>query len=97
MRYIVRFLPLAKEDKKQIRNYLRQFYPGTPIRFSADLKKNIAAIKDNPYMWPEYPEYPVYRRMFCGNYLVFYKVNDDDKIVEIHRILRASWDIPKHL
>lgn len=38
-----------------------------------------------------------YRRMFVGNYVVFYKVNDAEKQIDIYRILRASWDLPRYL
>ena len=60
-------------------------------------KKHIANLKDNPYIYPEYPENTDYRRMFVSNYIVFYKVNDAEKQIDIYRILRASWDLPKYL
>jgi plasmid stabilization system protein ParE len=97
MKYTVRFLSFAQEDKRNILIYLRQFYPSTPGKFSAALKAGISTLKDNPYQYPLYPDYPAYRRMIVGNYLVFYRVNDEALIVEVHRILRGSWDIPHHL
>ena len=97
MKYIVRFSPFAKEDKKEIKAYLSKFYPGTPRRFADLLKKHIANLKNNPYLYPEYSENTNYRRMLVGNYFVFYKVNDSTKQIDIYRILRASWDLPKHL
>jgi addiction module RelE/StbE family toxin len=95
--YTVRFSPFAKEDKKEIKTYLSKFYPETPLRFTASLKEHIASLKDNPYIYPEYPENTDYRRMFVGNYIVFYKINDAEKQIDIYRILRASWDLPKYL
>ena len=97
MKYTVRFSPFAKEDKKHIKAYLSKFYPETPFRFNASLKEYIAKLKDNPYIYPEYPENNDYRRMFVSNYIVFYKVNDAEKQIDIYRILRASWDLPKYL
>jgi hypothetical protein len=35
--------------------------------------------------------------MFVGNYIVFYKVNDAEKQIDVYRILRASWDLPKYI
>ena len=32
-----------------------------------------------------------------ARYLVFYPVNDHARIVEIHRILRGSWNLPQDL
>ena len=76
---------------------MSRFYPGTPRRFTAELKKSIATLKDNPYLYPEYPENTDYRRMSVGNYIAFYKVNEAEKRIDIYRILRASWDLPKYL
>jgi addiction module RelE/StbE family toxin len=97
LKYTVRFSPFAKEDKKNIQTYLSKFYPETPHRFTASLKEHIANLKDNPYIYPEYPENTDYRRMFVSNYIVFYKVNDAEKQIDIYRILRATWDLPKYL
>jgi addiction module RelE/StbE family toxin len=97
LNYHVRFTPIAKKDRKEIKNYLSQFYPETPKRFTASLKKHIANIKENPYMYPLYPENPEYRRMVVDNYIVLYQIYEEVKKIEIHRILRASWDLPKYL
>jgi addiction module RelE/StbE family toxin len=97
LKYTVRFSPFAKEDKKDIKTYLSKFYPETPRRFTAALKEHIDNLKNNPYIYPEYPEKTDYRRMFVGNYIVFYKVNDAEKQIDIYRILRATWDLPKYL
>ena len=48
-------------------------------------------------MYSEYPENIEYRSMLVGNYIVFYKVNEEKKQISIYRILRASWDLPKYL
>ena len=97
MKYTVRFSPFAKADKEEIKTYLAKFYPSTPRRFTAMLKKQIANLKENPFMYPEYPENTEYRHMSVGNYIVFYKVTDIEKHIDIYRILRASWDLPKYL
>ena len=97
MKYPVRFSPFAKEDKADIKAYLSKFYPETPRRFTALLKEQIDYLKDNPYMYPEYPENTNYRHMSVGNYIVFYKVNETEKQIDIYRILRASWDLPKYI
>jgi plasmid stabilization system protein ParE len=73
LKYTARFSPFAKEDKKSIKTYLSKFYPGTPRRFTALLKEHISNLKDNPYIYPVYPENTDYRRMPVGNYIVFYK------------------------
>jgi len=97
LKYTVRFSPFAKEDKNHIKTYLSKFYPETPRRFTASLKEHIENLKDNPYIYPEYQENTNYRRMFVSNYIVFYKINEAEKQIDIYRILRATWDLPKYL
>ena len=97
MKYTVRFSPFAKEDKENIIAYLSKFYPETPNRFKVMLKEHITKLKENPYIYSEYPENIEYRRMLIGNYIVFFKVDEEKKQISIYRILRASWDLPKYL
>ena len=97
MKYKASFTPLAKEDKNEIKNYLSQFYPETPKRFTSTLKKHISNLKENPYMYPFYTENPDYRRMVVDNYIVLYRIIEEVRKIEISRILRASWDLPKYL
>jgi len=37
------------------------------------------------------------RKIVISKYLVFYKVNDKKKTIEIYRILPGSWDIARYL
>jgi addiction module RelE/StbE family toxin len=97
LKYIAIFSILAKEDKNEIKRYLSQFYSETPKRFTTALKKQIVQLKQNPYMYPVYQENPDYRRMIVDNYIVMYKIIEEEKKIEISRILRASWDLPKYL
>jgi addiction module RelE/StbE family toxin len=97
LKYSVKFLILAIEDKKEIKSYLSKFYPKTPKRFTTALKKHISNLIENPYMYPIYPEKPDYRRMIVDNYIVLYQIIEEEKIIKIIRILRASWDLPKYL
>jgi addiction module RelE/StbE family toxin len=96
LKYKVSFTTLAKEDKTEIKIYLSRFYPDTPKRFTSALRRHISNLKENPYMYPMYSENLNYRRMPVDNYIVLYRVIEEKKI-EISRILRASWDLPKYL
>jgi len=97
LKYNTNFSTLAKEDKNEIKRYLSKFYLETPKRFTTALKKQIGQLKKNPYMYPIYQENPDYRRMIVDNYIVMYKIVEEVKKIEISRILRASWDLPKYL
>ena len=97
MKYELIFLPQARTDAEEVRKYLSQYYAGTAGRFFALLKKRISTLKTNPFICEQYHERPSYRKMVVNDYLVFYKVNDDQKRVEIHRILHGSRDIDRFL
>ncbi|OLA32027.1 MAG: hypothetical protein BHW27_07400 [Faecalibacterium prausnitzii] len=61
------------------------------------LGKKITKLGDTPKMCEVYRLDPAYRRMVVDQYLVFYCVNDENKIVEIHRVLRGAWNLPQYL
>jgi addiction module RelE/StbE family toxin len=97
MMYRLKFLDESVADREHVNNYLSQFYPGTSKRFFALLKKKTNRLKTHPYSCPIYEDVPDYRKLVVGDYLVFYIVNEDAKIVEIHRIFHGSRDIRQHL
>ena len=96
MKYSICYSQLAKDDKKEIKAYLSKFYPETPRRFTTSLKKHIANLKDNPYIYPIYFENTEIRRMIVGNYVVFFEIFESEKKIELYRILRASWNLPEY-
>jgi addiction module RelE/StbE family toxin len=107
LKYKIVYLELAREDVKEIRSYLAQFYPGTPAKFLSALKEQIGNLTENPYMYEAYDKMssdntssdktPSFRRMVVSNYLVFYKVDDEKRTIAIHRILHGSRDISKYI
>ena len=97
MNYRLAFLPEAWTDAEEVRQYLSQYYESTAKNFFALLKKKTAALKANPYICEQYQERPTYRKMIVDDYLLFYKVNEDKKLVEIHRIVHGSRDIGRYL
>ena len=97
MTYKIKYLPLAVQDLNDIARYLSGFYPKTASRVLREMRDKITKLSDNPKMCEIYPFDPVYRKMVIDQYLVFYQVNDPARIVEIHRILRGSWNLPQYL
>ena len=63
----------------------------------AELREKITKLGDTPKMCEVYRLDPAYRRMVVDQYLVFYRVTDENKIVEIHRVLRGAWNLPQYL
>ena len=91
--YDVQFMDMAYEDYDAIYEYLSQFYPSTPEKFLAELEKSTATLEHSPYAFEVYAPVPQYRRMVVQNYLVFYKVFEESRKVEIHRILHGARNI----
>lgn len=97
MSYKLRYLPLAVNDIDKMAAYLSQFYPHTAGRVLGAVEKRIADLQQHPQMYAEYSEDSYYRCFPVSNYIVFYHVNSEKETVEIHRILRGSWNLPEHL
>lgn len=97
MTYKIRYLPLAVQDLQDIARYLSGFYPKTARRVLRDLREKIAKLGDTPRMCEVYRPDPAYRRLVVDQYLVFYRVNEEAGAVEIHRVLRGSWNLPQYL
>ena len=95
--YRLKFLPAAKSDRVAIRKYLAQFYDNTVHNFFTLLKTRLSQLKQFPFSCPLYEDAHDYRMMTVGDYLVFYKVNEAEKIVEVHRIFHHSRNISQHL
>ena len=93
MKFRIIFLPQTKNDRAEIKSFLSKFYKGTYKRFSILLKKKISRLKIFPFSGPVYESNPRYRKLIVGDYLIFYKVYESIKIVEIHYIIHSSRDI----
>lgn len=97
MTYKIKYLPLAVQDLNEIARYLSGFYPKTAKRVLKEMREKITKLSSNPRMCEIYHLDPQYRKMVVDQYLVFYRVNEDAQIVEIHRVLRGSWNLPQYL
>jgi plasmid stabilization system protein ParE len=63
MKYEAEYLMLAREDVRQISQYLSQFYPSTCAKFLTQLITDVETLRENPYQYAVYPGNPKYRRM----------------------------------
>ena len=89
MTYKIKYLPLAVQDLNDIARYLSGFYPQTARRVLKEMREKITKLGDTPRMCEVYALDPTYRKLVADQYLVFYHVNENVKVVEIHRVLRA--------
>lgn len=61
------------------------------------MKKSIETLIDNPYIYAEYEKNQDYRKITVQDYLVFYKVFEEERLVRIYRILHGKRNIKDHL
>ena len=93
MAYEIRLLDLAERDLNEICLYFSQFYPGTAGKFLDTLEKDFDYLALNPKMYPKYEYNTEYRKMGTGNYLVFYKIDEENSRVNVYRILHEKRNI----
>lgn len=93
MAYRIEYMPEAYHDIDAVITYLYGFYRDTAASFSRTLEHRVRQLADHPYMAEPWENDPKFRKLVVGDYLVFYLVYDDANTVEIHRILRATWNI----
>ena len=90
MSYAIKVLDKADKDFDEIMAYLSQFYPSTPSKFARALDEKLSLLGENPYMYEVYFDHPMFRRAIAAGYLVFYRVDEDAKRIEIYRILHET-------
>jgi plasmid stabilization system protein ParE len=93
MKYKIVFLPAADEDLNEAESYLSQFYASTVAKFYQEFEKKLDDLERNPRMFASWQDNPSYRRFNVKGYLVFYKIFDKIRTVEIHRVIFGMRDI----
>jgi addiction module RelE/StbE family toxin len=96
-KYKIRFLPDAAIDRDEIKTYLEQYNGSTFKKFFALLREKTTLLKDFPYSCPVYEDDAYYRKLIVGDYVVFYRVDEESNAIERHRILHGSRNMKRHL
>lgn len=101
--YRLSYLPIANRDITYTVNYIAETLaaPKAALDLLEALDESISRLKDFPYSCRVYqPLKPLeqeYRILTFKNYAVFYTVNEQDKLVEIYRLIYAKRDLDKQL
>jgi plasmid stabilization system protein ParE len=99
--YEITYLPIAKQDITDIILYIseRLKVPKAAMDLLDALDHSISLLREFPYAHKIYR--PVrtleedYRMLPVKNYAVFYVVREQEKIVELHRVIYAKMDLTK--
>lgn len=62
-----------------------------------EIREKIERLSTTPNMCEEYKHDPSYRELVADKCLVFYRVQEAQQNVEIHRVLRGAWNLPRYL
>ena len=100
--YRLSYLPVANRDITDIVNYIAETLaaPKAALDLLKALHESISRLKDFPYSCVYQPVKPLeqeYRILTIKNYAVFYTVNEQDKLVEIYRVIYAKRNLDKQL
>lgn len=99
MRYDVRITEPAEEDLRDIFRYISRVLlePQIAQKTIATLKKSILALSDMPQGRPLVADDRLssmgYRKLIVKNYIVFFTVDEREKMVYVERVLygRRDW------
>lgn len=82
---IVRITASAEDDLERIGDYIAQDNPKRALSFVLELRDKCLALADTPCGFPLVPRYERFgiRRCVHGNYLIFYRA-DDDQVTVVH-------------
>jgi len=99
--YEVIYLPLARQDLRDIFQYISAQLkaPQAALDLLEAFDHSISLLQDFPYAHKTYrtlkPLQEEHRLLPVKNYAVFYIVREQEKIVEIQRVLYAKADLMK--
>ena len=101
--YEIVYLPTARQDIFDLMLYIanKLHAPDAALRIVDEMDTSIGRLSEFPYAFPVCrlvrPLGTEYRMLPVENYNVFYTVLEQEKRVEIHRILYAKMDVIKRL
>lgn len=103
MIYTIEYLPSAKRDMTDIAKYIgiKLKNPDAADRLAEKMIESAEDLADMPYKYSVYtPLKPLkheYRKLIVKNYIMFYWIDEDKKLVTIARVIYAGRDYEKLL
>jgi toxin ParE1/3/4 len=96
--YTIEYLPIAKSDMVDIAKYIgvKLENPEAAERLAEKMIEAAEKLTDMPYKCPVYiPVKPLrheYRKLIVQNYIMFYWVDEDKKLITIARVVYSGRD-----
>jgi len=96
MKYRFEYISTFHSDIAEVTSNLEE-YPQKAKRIFKNIDKKLLYLVDSPELYPIYDDFPVFRRIVVEDYLVFYSINEAQKVIEVHRLIYGRMDIIAHL
>lgn len=103
MMYTIEYLPIARRDMVDIAKYIgvKLANPDAAERLAEKMIESAENLSSMPYKCPTYtPIKPLkheYRKLIVQNYIMFYWIDEDKKLVTIARVVYSGRDYEKLL
>ena len=92
--YKLEYLPSAQTDILEIDTYLYEHSPTASDKFFNSIESLEENLVRHPFMYPTYEDDPYFHHMTLPyRYRLFYRVDEDAKIIKIYRILHGMRDV----
>lgn len=101
--YTIEYLPIAKKDMIEIAKYIgvKLSNPAAADRLAEKMVAEAEKLIDMPYKCSVYisprPLKHEYRKLLVNNYIMFYYVNELEKLITVARVIYAKRDFRKLL
>ena len=96
MKYKIEYIQTFYSDIISAMEFLED-YPKKAERIFAKVDKLLWNLREMPDMYPVYTSVPDFRFIVVEDYLVFYKIKNNEGVVEVHRLLNGRMDISTHM
>ena len=84
-------LKLARDDLKEIRDYLSEFGANLAREFRESFEKFCIQVESMPYMFSQYEHNQKYRRAVIKyDYLVSYQIDETNSRAKVYRVLHGK-------
>ena len=97
-KYELTYLTSFIDDMRLITEFLSQYPEGISDKFVVEVEKQIQSLRAFPKKFAVFEPMPVFRRMLVlYDYQVFYTINEEKRLVQVHHILHGHRDILKFM
>ena len=91
--YKILYMEKLRENLQEISDFLDDIDVNLADKILDEISMRIQSLENMPSRFPRYAYNKDYRWTKVRKYMIFYKVFDDTKIVEVHRILHSAQNI----